>query len=157
VRDGVDAVQYVWEFALGSCDVPIVVGVHVDSDGFVVTSPIYWNDEPDIPERIGDLDQYMVSVRPGGGTGPTEGDVARWVTWQSTRQAPRDWMIADGLRVRSVRDVVAALRAREPMPAARLIAGDWDGSGLDETLRAELRATWAETKREVLRSGTCCD
>jgi hypothetical protein len=59
-------------------------------------------------------------------------------------------MIADGLHARSVRDVVAALRAREPMPPARAIAGDWDGWGLDEATRAELRATWAQTKRRAL-------
>jgi hypothetical protein len=52
-----------------------------------------------------------------------------------------------------VRDVVAALRAREPMPDARPIAGDWNGTGLDEALRAEVRANWAQTVRDARRRG----
>src|SRR4051812_17893942 len=151
VRRGIEAVQYVWEWVLGSCGVPIVVGVHADPSGHVVTAWTYWEDEPDVPFELPGLTQFMVSVRPGRGTLPTEGDVARWVAWQQAARAPADWMIADGLRTRSVGDVVTALRAREPMADERQIAGDSNGLGLDEKMRAEVRATWAQTKRDQVR------
>jgi hypothetical protein len=37
-----DAVQYVWELALGSCEVPVVVGVNAHADGSVTCARIHW-------------------------------------------------------------------------------------------------------------------
>jgi hypothetical protein len=149
VLTGADAVQYVWEFALGSCGVPTVVGVNADLGGFVCCAFTYWHGEPAEPHPIGDLGEFIVSCRPGEGTVPTEGDIARWVAWESGPRPPRDWLVVDGKRFRSVSATVDALRRRSPMPDERTIAGDWFGDGLDPAFRAEVREIWSETKRRI--------
>jgi len=141
VHDAADAVQYVWEWALGSCDVPVVVGVNVGQDAQAFCAFTYWHDEPDEPLALGGL-EYMVSCRPGDGTRPTEGDVARWIRWMACEHPPRDWLLVDGLRFRSVRACVDALRERAPFPGEHTIAGEWDGPPDDDTWRAEIRADW---------------
>lgn len=146
VLSAADAVQYVWEFALGSCEVPIVVGVNAGSDGWVVCAWTYWHDEPDDPHPIGELGEFMVSCRPGSGTVPTEADIARWASWASGPHPPRDWLLVDGRRYRSVPGVVEALQQREAMPSDRLISGDWFDDPFDRRWRESLRAQWAETK-----------
>jgi hypothetical protein len=85
----------------------------------------------------------MVSCRPGDGTVPTEGDVARWTQWISGAHPPVDWLLVDGLRFRSVRDVVEALLDRKPLPGERSIVGDWC-TGLDSAWQAKTRAEWPE-------------
>jgi hypothetical protein len=145
VHGSADAVQYVWEWALGSCGVPIVVGVNVGRDGHVFCPWTYWHDEPDEPVAICDL-EYLVSYRPGEGTRPTEGDVARWVRWTACEYPPRDWLLVDGLRFRSVRGCVDALRERGPLPRERGIVGDWDGPPEDGSWRADIHADWPAIK-----------
>src|SRR5659263_401343 len=81
VLNAADAVQYVWEFSLGSYGVPIVVGVNALADGFVRCASVYWHDEPDEPQAIEGTGEFIVSCRPGAGTAPTEGDIARWARW----------------------------------------------------------------------------
>ena len=93
-----------------------------------------------------DSDEYIVSCRPGAGTYPTEGDVARWMTWLARGCAPRDWLIVDGLRFRSVPACVDALLERRGMPSERTIAGDWDGPPEDDSWRARIHDEWPETK-----------
>jgi hypothetical protein len=149
VFTGAEAVQYVWEWALGSCGVPTVVGVNAGLDGFVCSAYTYWHDEPAQPSPIGDLSEFMVSCRPDQGSIPTEGDIARWVAWQSGSHAPRDWLIVDETRFRSVAATVDALRSRTAMPAEQTIVGDWCGDIPNLTLRAEIRANWTETKRSA--------
>lgn len=149
VHTGADAVQYVWEFALGSCDVPIVVGVNADDEGFVCCAFTYWHDEPGQPYPLGELGEFIVSCRPGAGTVPTEGDIARWVAWETSPLPPRDWLIVDARRFRSIAATIDALRTRSPMPEEQTIAGDWDGSGLDPAFRANVHETWTETKRRA--------
>lgn len=146
VLSAADAVQYVWEFALGSCVVPVVVGVDARADGWVTCAWVYWHDEPDEPHPISELGEFMVSCRPGSRTTPTEADIARWTSWASTLHPPRDWLLVDGRRYRSVRDVADALRQRAAMPEERLIPGDWFRDPLDVTWRETIRAQWAETK-----------
>ena len=147
-----DAVQYVWESSLGCCEVPIVVGVNAHSDGFVTCAFVYWHDEPDEPHPISDLGEFIVSCRPGRGTTPTEGDIARWTRWSVGDHSPRNWLIADGRRFRSVRDVVETLRKRVPMPDDEMIPGDWWVPDLAEARsRGEIRANWAETVRRNKR------
>jgi hypothetical protein len=147
-----DAVQYVWESSLGSCGVPIVVGVNVVDDGFVTCAQVYWHGEPDEPLALGEAGEFLVSFRPGEGTVPTEGDIERWVQWSKTRRPPRDWLIADGLRFRSVPDAVEALRKRTPMPDQQAIVGDWWGVDAKElTFRNKTRARWTETVRRNQR------
>jgi hypothetical protein len=146
VHGSADAVQYVWEWALGSCGVPIVVGVDVNRDGYVVSTFTYWHDEPDVPQALGGGLLYMVSCRPGDGTRPTEGDVARWMRWTTCEDPPDDWLLVDGLRFRSVRSCVDALREREPLPDERTIVGDWDGVLDDPPWRSTIRADWPGTK-----------
>jgi len=140
-------VQYVWEWSLGSCGVPTVVGVNADLGGFVCCAFTYWHDEPAQPYPIGDLGEFMVSCRPGAGTVPTEGDVARWVVWESGPRPPRDWLIVDGQRFRSVATTVEALRRRSPIPGEQTIVGDWLGDALAVSFRADVRANWTMTKR----------
>jgi hypothetical protein len=148
VHTGADAVQYVWEFALCSCGVPIVVGVNVDDDddGYVYCAFTYWHDEPKQPYPLGDTGEFIVSCRHGAGTVPTEGDIARWVAWESSPLPPRDWLIVDDRRFRSVAATVDALRRRADMPDEVSIAGDWDGTGLDSAYRAGARS-WARCSR----------
>ncbi len=141
VHGSADAVQYVWEWSLGSCGVPTVVGVQVDPRGHVSCAFTYWCGEPDEPLEFGPVRNFMVSCRPGDGTVPTEGDVARWTQWISGAYPPVDWLLVDGVRFRSVRDVVEALCAREPMPGERTIVGDWC-TGLDASWKAKTRAEW---------------
>ena len=74
VFTGADAVQYVWEWTLGSCGVPTVVGVNAQLDGFVCCAWTYWHGEPEQPSPIADLGEFMVSCRPGEGTLPTEAE-----------------------------------------------------------------------------------
>ena len=65
------------------------------------------------------------------------------------RHPPRDWLIADGRRFRSVPDVVDARRMRTPMPDEAVIIGDWWTIDLaEEKSRSEIRANWAETTRK---------
>ena len=147
VLTGADAVQYVWEFALGSCDVPTVVGVNADLSGFVCCAFTYWHGEPPQPYPIGDLGEFIVSCRPGAGTVATEGDIARWVSWETGPQPPRDWLVVDGTRFRSVSATVDALRRRLPMPDEHAIAGDWNGEPLDPAFRADVRENWIAIER----------
>ena len=101
---------------------------------------------------ISDLGEFIVSCRPGRGTTPTEGDIARWTRWSVGDHPPRNWLIADGRRFRSVRDVVETLRMRVPMPDEEMISGDWWFPDLAEaTSRGEIRANWAETVRRNKR------
>ena len=147
-----DAVQYVWEFSLGCCEVPVVVGVNATSDGFVTCALVYWHEEPDEAHPLGELDEFIVSCRPGQGTAPTEGDIARWIRWSDGDHPPRNWLIADGRRFRSVPDVVETLKMRAPMPDEEVIVGDWWSLDLAEaTSRGAIRANWAETKRRNKR------
>lgn len=147
VHSAADAVQYVWEFALGSCGVPVVVGVEVGVDGVVRIAHPHWHGEPDRPHPISDLDEFIVSCRPGGGTAPSEGDIARWMQWESGSQPPRDWLIADGTRFRSVRMTVDALRTRAEMPDEQTIVGDWNGPLVDPEFRRRTLNDWPETVR----------
>ena len=149
VFTGADAVQYVWEWSLGSCGVPTVVGVNADLDGFVCCAFTYWHGEPAQPYPIGRLGEFMVSCRPGEGTIATEGDIARWAAWESGPRPPRDWLIVDETRFRSVSATVDALRRRSPIAHEQNIVGDWNGDGLDPVLRVELRNNWSETKRRI--------
>jgi hypothetical protein len=75
VHCSADAVQYVWEWVLGSVGVPIVVGVPVGTSGDVCCTRTYWHGEPAEPMDFGDEPGFMVSCRPGEATLPTEGDV----------------------------------------------------------------------------------
>ena len=70
-----------WEWALGSCGVPVVIGVNVRPSGRVFCGWTYWHDEPDESFAFETGIEFIVSCRPGGGTFPTEGDVARWTRW----------------------------------------------------------------------------
>ena len=155
VFDAGDAVQYVWESSFGCCEVPVVVGVNAHNDGFVVCAPIYWHGEPDEPLPLVETGEFIVSCRPGQGTAPTEGDIALWVHWSDVSCPPRNWLIADGLRFRSVPDVVQALRMCTPMPDEEVIIGDWWSLDLAEaTSRKALRANWPETTRNNKRLWT---
>jgi hypothetical protein len=145
VHSAADAVQYVWEFTLGSCGVPIVVGVNVGDDGVVRCASPYWHGEPDQPHPVVESGEFIVSCRPGDGTVPTEGDVARWAQWEKGSQPARDWLIVDETRFRSVRMTVDALRTRVELPAEQTIAGDWDGSSLDPEFRVQVHRDWPET------------
>jgi hypothetical protein len=147
VHSGRDAVQEVWESALGSCDVPIVVGVNVGLDGRVVCSSTYWHGEPEQPRPLVEFGEYIVSCRPGEGTVSTEGDIARWVSWEAGPHVPRDWLLVDRTRFRSVRATVDALRSRWPLPGTQIIAGDWDGPLLDPEFRARTFRDWPEAVR----------
>jgi len=147
VHTGSDAVQYVWEFVFGDCGVPVVVGVNAGPDGHVGCAFPYWHGEPDEPYRIGDRGEFVVSCRPGIGTVPTEGDIARWIQWEGSALPPRDWLIADGAQFRSVRATADALRRRAPMPEEQNIAGDWDGPPTDLAHRDRIRMEWPETVR----------
>jgi hypothetical protein len=147
VHSAADAVQYVWEFALGSCGVPVVVGVNVCIDGVVRCASPYWHGEPDQPSPIVESGEFIVSCRPGAGTMPTEGDVARWARWETGSQLPRDWLIVDETRFRSVRMTVDALRTRAEMPLEQTIAGDWDGTGLAPEFRRRMLHEWPEIVR----------
>lgn len=139
VFDSATAVQYVWEYALGAVGVPFVVGVYAHADGSVLTAWGHRDGEPDEPADF-DVDYWMVSCRPGATTVPTEGDVAQWVRWARLLSPPNDWLIADGVRWRSVRAVVEALHARTAMPEEQCCAGDWWGTSEEErAVRAELR------------------
>jgi hypothetical protein len=53
--------QYVWEWSLGSCGVPTVVGVNADLDGFVGCAVTYWHGEPAQPYPIGSFGEFIVS------------------------------------------------------------------------------------------------
>src|SRR5205807_10292629 len=99
----------------GSCGVPIVVGVNVEREGFVRCALPYWHGEPEQPYPICDL-EFIVSCRPGAGTVPSEGDIARWMQWTCGTPSPSDWLITDDTRFRSVRSTVDALRTRVAMP-----------------------------------------
>jgi hypothetical protein len=143
-----DAVQYVWESAFGSCAVPVVVGVHAVADGFVRCGLVYWHDEPDEPFVLPYLHQFIVSCRPGQGTSPMEGDIERCARWSSRDRCPSDWLLVDGTRFRSVREVSHTLRDRGPMPDEQTISGDWWGPDDREgEERIAIRERWVETKR----------
>ncbi len=143
-----DAVQYVWESAFGACAVPVVVGVHAQDDGFVTCGWVYWHDEPEDPFYLAHLHQFIVSCRPGEGTIPTEGDIARWARWATRDQCPTDWLLADRLAFRSVRDCAQALYDRSPMPGGQTISGDWWGpDDREEEGRIAFRERWVETNR----------
>jgi hypothetical protein len=145
VHSAADAVQEVWESALGSCGVPVVVGVEVGADGVVLTAHPYWHGEPNRPDPISDLDEFIVSCRPDEGTMPTEGDIARWVQWEAGPHTPRDWLIVDGTHFRSVRMTVDALRTGAAMPDEQAIVGDWDGPLLDPEFRRRACRQWPDT------------
>jgi hypothetical protein len=149
VRTAADAVQYVWEFALGSCAVPIVVGVMTHADGHGVSAFTYWHGEPDEPRPTRELGEFIVSCRPGAGIVPTEGDIARWSRWEAATVSPRDWLIVDGIRFRSVRATLAALRDRRPIPAEQEIAGDWDELVIDMEFRTRVQRDWPKTVEEA--------
>jgi hypothetical protein len=147
VHDAGDAVQYVWEWAFGACAVPVVVGVLVDGHGHVPMAWTYWHDEPDVRFGVDLTDtEYLVSCRPGAGTFPTEGDVARWMGWLAAGCAPCDWLLVDELRFRSVAACVQALAAREAMPPEQTIAGEWAGPPEDDSWRDEIRRDWPEIR-----------
>lgn len=74
---------------LGSCGVPIVVGVHLHADGNAFCAWPYRHGEPNDPVVLGGT-HYIVSCRPGRGTRPTEGDIARWMQWARCEEPPRD-------------------------------------------------------------------
>ena len=145
VHNSGDAVQYVWEWALGSCGVPIVNGVHLGCNNHVSIAWTYWHDEPDEPVSWGSP-YYMVSWRPDNGTLPTECDVARWVQWTRCEEPPLDWLLVDGLRFCSVRACVDALRERQRIPGESAIVGDWCELSDSETWRAETHANWRDIK-----------
>ena len=147
VHSAADAVQYVWEFTLGSCGVPIVVGVNVCDEGVVRCASPYWHGEPDQTYPLVESGEFIVSCRPGAGTMPTEGDVARWVQWEAGPHTPRDWLIVDRTRFRSVRMTVDALRARAAMPDEETIAGDCDGPVPYPESRSRTLREWPETVR----------
>jgi hypothetical protein len=142
-----DVVQYVWEFALGSCDVPVVVAVDVGSDGVVLCAFVLWHGEPNEPQSVYGIDRYIVSCRPREGTVPTEGDIARWTQWARRPNHPIDWLIVDKTRFRSVANTADALRERRSTPAEQSIPGDWDGSPPDRSWRAQIRDEWTDTVR----------
>jgi hypothetical protein len=147
VHDSADAVQYVWEFAFGACEVPVVVEVNVDDSGHVWCARVLWHGEPDEPQPLSLGHHYVVSFRPGSGASPSEGDLAVWDRWRVHPQAPRDWLIADGTTFRSVEAVHDALQHGSSIPAPSTIVGDWDGSADDRPWREKYRATWDETVR----------
>jgi hypothetical protein len=148
VTCGAEAAQYVWEFGFGSCEVPFVSGVVAHHpDGFVFTNWSYWHGEPDEPFATTGHETFMVSCRPGEGTMPTEGDLARWALWQAQVHPPKDWVLLDGLNHRSVAAVAAALERRQPLPEEAQIVGDWDDTMGDRKFRARVRAEWDETVR----------
>jgi len=143
-----DAVQYVWESAFGSCALPLVVGVQALADGFVRCGLVYWHDEPDDLHPIGDLQEFVVSCRPAEGTIPTEGDISRWTRWADSDRPPRDWLVVDGLRFQSVREVAQTLHDCSPMPDPQTIPGDWWGPDhREDEERIAIRERWVETKR----------
>lgn len=146
VHNSADAVQYVWEWALGSCGVPTVVDVEVGSYGHAYCGFTYWHDEPDELLDFGDRLHYMVSCRPGAGTLPTEGDLARWIQWVDCGHPPVDWLLVDRLRFRSVRACVDALRERDNLAGEHTIAGDLAGPLEDDTWRTEIRTDWPAIK-----------
>src|SRR5262249_20224029 len=119
--------------------------VHVGCDAHVSIAWTYWHDEPDVPFSFGGP-YYMVSWRPGAGTVPTEGDIARWVLWTRCDEPPLDWLLVDGLHFRSVRACVDALHERQPVPAEQMIGGDWCELSEAETWRTDTRASWREIK-----------
>ena len=106
----------------------------------------YWEGDPEECHPIGQLGEFMVSCRPGEGTTPTEGDIARWFRWQAGPRPPRDWVIVDGTVYRSVAATIAALRNRTPMPGEQAIAGD-SFPPLDDDFRERVRRDWEETRR----------
>ena len=109
VHDGRDAVQYVWEYSFGACDVPVVVELNVGDSGRVWCARVLWHGEPDEPRPLSNDVHYLVSYRPGSGATPTEGDFATWDRWRSHPRAPREWLIADGTGFRSVGEAFDAL------------------------------------------------
>lgn len=148
VSTSADAVQYVWETAFGSCAVPVVVGVHVQDDGFVTCGWVYWHDEPDDPFVLPYLNQFIVSCRPGDDAKPTEGDIARWARWATQSERPSDWLLVDQVTFRSVRECAQALYDCSPMPEVQTIPGDWWGpDDREEQERIAIRERWVETKR----------
>jgi hypothetical protein len=55
------AVRYGWEWAFGSCGVPVVVGVHVGRDAHAFRAFTYWHDVPDdVPLAVGGLQFHGV-------------------------------------------------------------------------------------------------
>ncbi len=73
VHDAADAVQYVWEFSFGACDVPVVIGPHVRPSGHVFTAIPYWHGAPEVIQGFSRAELYVVSCRPGALT------VAGWM------------------------------------------------------------------------------
>jgi hypothetical protein len=130
--------------------VPVVVSVcqfRGDPDGHVFCHWIHWNDEPDVYDLFADSLLRVVSFRPGAGTAPTEGDIARWIRWQQQPSAPDDWLIADGTRLRSVAETICALRERAPMPEEDEILGEWwEPSSRRIAQRDEIRRDWPRIK-----------
>lgn len=99
-----------------------------------------------------ELGEFVVSYRPGLGTVPTVGDLARWIRWSQAKWPPRDWLIADGRRFRSVPSVVDALKSGTSIPDEAMIPGDWWSPDLAELeSRRKIRANWADTKRRNAR------
>jgi hypothetical protein len=147
VHDARDAVQYVWEFSFGACDVPVVVELDVGDSGHVWCARVLWLGEPDEPRPLSLDHQYLVSYRPGSGATPTEGDLAIWERSRGHPQAPREWLIADGTSFRSVGEAFVALHRGSVVPPPATIVGDWDGLPDDRAWREEYRATWDETVR----------
>jgi hypothetical protein len=143
-------VQEAFEWALGAMGVPVVVSVcqwRDHTDGHVFINWVHWNDEPDVYDLFPDALIRVVSFRPGSRTVPTEGDVACWMRWQEQGSPPDDWLLADGTRFRSVRDVVRALLDRAPMSEEQTILGEWwEPSARRAARREEIRRDWAETK-----------
>ncbi len=148
VHDAADAVQYVWEFSFGACEVPVVVGVHADPSGHVFTAWPYWHGEPEVAEGFSRTDLYVVSCRPGAGTAASEADLARWASWSSQAAPPRDWLIVDGTTLRSVAETSDALCRRDPPPPERDITGEWMDWPDEPAQRATIRANWSETVRQ---------
>jgi hypothetical protein len=147
VHDARDAVQYVWEYSFGACEVPVVVEVNVGDSGHVWCARVLWHGEPaELEALLGDT-KYLVSCRPGSGALPTEGDLARWDRWRADARAPLDWLIADGTAFRSVGEAFEALRDGCRMPALSSIVGDWDPMEDERVRREGYRATWGETVR----------
>jgi len=125
------------------------VGVNVNRAGRVICSLTYWHGEPEEPYPLVPAGEFVVSCRPGEGSVPSEGDIARWTQWTSGCHTPRDWLIVDGTRFRSVRATVDALRSRAVLPTEQVIAGDWDGPLLTPAFRQRTLSEWPETVRRA--------